>query len=292
MNDGMSLPFDLAARPPFDGISDLAAHFMECGALNVGLTLAPGERLVITDDLLNGTVGDHGAMSMAAIVSRDSQLARAAVISLGFAASRVGPAKRERYERLFALIEQAAFDDAVREPIDALIAARFREAQITELMHELGGAIAPARQRYQEFLEIIRLLVAKRISEQAFLDEFGDFTQAVAGKLDFGIFAMCVGRLFTNDNIPLLIKAALFRQVLKYPPLVRKELVSALLSSPQAPAALVEFGRTAMAGAMTRDEMREIVLVTLLKQSWQMQRAMAGAPALVATPQYAGGTSL
>ena len=285
----MAIPFDLAARPPFDGVSDLAAHFIECGALNVGLTLAPGERLVITDDLLNGTVGDLGAMSMAAIVSRDSQLARAAVISLGVAASRVRPAKRERYERLFALIEQAAFDDSVREPIDALIAARFREAQITELVHELGGAIAPARQRYQEFLEIVRLLVAKRISEQAFLDEFVDFTQAVAGKLDFGIFAMCVGRLFSNERIPLLIKTALVRQVLKYPPRVRKELVSALLSSDEVPPPLVEFTRTAMAGAMTRDEMKEIVLVTLLKRSWQMQRAMGGTRSPVPTPLYAGG---
>ncbi len=283
----MAIPFDLAARPPFDGVSDLAAHFIECGALNVGLTLAPGERLAITDDLLNGTVGDVAAMSMAAIVSRDSQIARAAVISLGFATSRSHRSKRARYERLFELIEQQAFDDSVRESIDTLIAARFREAQINDLVRELGGAIAPARQRYQEFLEIVRLLEAKRISEQAFLDEFTDFTRAVAGKLDFGIFAVCVGRLFIGDRIPLLIKTVLLRQVLRYPPLVRKELVSALLSSPEAPGPLVEFAHTAMADVMTRDEIKEIVLVTLLKQSWQMRRASGGTQRPVAaTPLF------
>ena len=74
----------LAARP-----SDLATHFMECGALNTNLSLAPGERLVITDDLLNGTVGDVASLSMAAIVARDSQVARAAMLPLSVAASKV-----------------------------------------------------------------------------------------------------------------------------------------------------------------------------------------------------------
>ena len=285
VNNRMPLPFDPAARQAFVGTSDVAAHFIDCGAMNVGLTLSPGERLVITDDLLNGTVGDLAAMSMAAIVSRDSQIGRAAVISLGFATSRANRNTRERYELLFELIEKETFDDSVRASIDTLIAAQFREAQINELVHELGGATAPARQRYQQFLEIVRLLEAERISQQAFLDEFVDFTCAVAGKLDFGIFAMCVDRLFISNNIPLSIKTVLFGQVLKYPPLVRKELVSGLLSSAKAPDALVEFAHTAMAGAMTGDERKEIVLVTLLKRSWQMQRAIGGthqrAPAIL-----------
>mgnify|MGYP001806448909 FL=1 len=54
---------------------DLATHFMECGALNTNLTLAPGERMVITDDFLGGQVADLAAISMAAIVARDGIVA-------------------------------------------------------------------------------------------------------------------------------------------------------------------------------------------------------------------------
>lgn len=277
----MAILTDPFPHLPLDATSDLAAHFIECAALNVGLTLAPGARLVITDDLLGAT--DVAATSMAAIVSRDSQIARAAVISLGFAASRAQRSKRDRYERLFELIEHEAFDDGVRVSIESLVAASFRKAKIDELVQELGGAIASARQRYQEFLGIVRLLIAKQITQPAFLDEFVEFTVAVAGKLDFGIFAMCVQRMFISDNIPLLIKVALFRQVLKYPPLVRKELVSALLSSAEVPSAMVEFAHTAMAAAMTRDERREVVLVTMLKQSWRMRRTVGDDSYPVAT---------
>ena len=264
----------MPVTPRFIGTSDRAAHFLECGALNVGLTLSPGERLVITDDLLKGAVVDFAATSMAAIVTRDHQIGRAAVISLSLAANRADRKTRKRYERLFALIEKEAFDDGVRASIDSLIAAQFRKAQINELVDKLGGATAPARHRYRQFLEIVRLLEGKRISQAAFIDEFVDFTHAVAGKLDFGIFAICVERLFISGNIPLEIKTVLFNQVLKYPPLVRKELVSALLSSNDAPAALVAFAHKAMAGVMTGDERKEVILVTLLKQSWQMKRAI------------------
>jgi hypothetical protein len=287
----MAIPFDLAARPPFVGSSDLAAHFIECGALNVGLTLAPGERLVITDDLLNGTVGDAAAISMAAIVSRDTQLARAAVISLGVVTSRASRSRRERFEQLFALIEDTVFDDTVRESVDALIASRFRDAQINELIQELGGDIAPARQRYQNFLGIVRLLESGRIPQSAFLDEFAEFTRAVAGKLDFGIFALCVERLFVSERIPIPVKLLLFGQVLKYPPLVRKELVSALLCSDEAPDPLVEFAESAMGEAMTHDERKEIVLVTLLKRTWQRRRATDGGSHPIPVAAYLGGAA-
>ena len=35
------------------------------------------------------------------------------------------------------------------------------------------------------------------------VDEFLDFTRQVAGKLDFGIYAMCVDRLFASDRISI-----------------------------------------------------------------------------------------
>ena len=238
-----------ALAPP----RDLATHFMECGSLNTNLTLAPGARMVITDDLLGGPVKDLAAISMAAIVARDGQVAKAAILPLSVAASKVKPEDRAKYERLFQLIEETAFDQGVRESAEALIAASFREAQIKEIAAELGGTIGPARQRYRAFLDVVKLLTAKKISEALFLDEFLDFTRTVAGKLDFGIYALCVDRLFTSGNIPIMVKVSLLREVCKYPPLVRKELITNLLSSPTAEPELVRHARQEIAGMMTRE---------------------------------------
>lgn len=251
---------------------DLAAHFMECGALNTNLTLAPGERMVITDDLLNGRIGDIAAISMAAIVARDAQVAKAAVLPLGVVASKMTGKDRAKYERLFALIEETAFDEGVRESAETLIAARFRESQIKEIAAELGGTVGPARQRYRAFLDVVKLLAAKKISEGLFLDEFLDFTRTVAGKLDFGIYALCVDRLFVSARIPIVVKVSLLREICKYPPLVRKELITNLMSSDKAEPELVRYASQEMAGVMTREQLTEIMLFTTLKRAWAAQR--------------------
>ena len=268
---GMNTTIDPPAAP-LSRPSDLAAHFMECGSLNTNLTLAPGERMVITDDLLNGTVMDFAALSMAAIVARDGMVARAALLPLGMAANKVDPRQRIKYEKLFALIEETAFDDGTREGAEALIAANFRENQIREIANELGGTVGPARQRYRDFLEVVKKLTAKKISEALFMDEFLDFTRAVAGKLDFGIYALCVDRLFVSERIPIMVKVSLFKEILTYPPLVRKELVTNLLASPAAEPELVRFARGEMAGVMTHDQLHEVFLFTTLKLAWQAQR--------------------
>jgi hypothetical protein len=270
----MEMPYDLAPPVPLSPSSDLARHFMECGALNTNLSLAPGKRLIITDDLLNGSIADMAAMSMAAIVSRDGQVARAAMIPLSVAASGADRKDKARFERLFQLIEDQAFDPAVRESADALIVSRFRETQIRELVEELGGVVGPARARYRAFLDIIRMLVEKRISGAAFLDEFVEFTRMVAGKLDFGIYSMCVDRLFGSENIPLPVKTFLLKEVLRFPPLIRKELLTNLLSSTAAPGELVRFARGELAGAMTHDQIKEIFLFTTLKLAWQAQAVL------------------
>ena len=268
----MTTHFDLHASklaPP----PDLATHFQECAAMDANLTLAPGERLVITDDILNGGIVDFAAMSMAAIVARDSMVARAAVLPLSIAASRVDPRQRGKYEKLFALIEDTAFDPAVRETAESLIHTRFRETQIRDLVAELGGVIQPARKRYRAFLDVINLLVAKKVSAPLFLDEFTEFTRAVAGKLDFGIYSLCLDRMFSSERIPLAVKTMLFGEVLKYPPRVRKELVTNLMSSATADVELVRHARREMAGVMTREQLTEITLFTTLKLAWQAQKS-------------------
>lgn len=244
--------------------------------MNANITLAPGERMVITDDFLNGTIGDFTAMSMAAIVARDAQVARAALIPLGVAASTVDPRKRAKYEKLFALIEETAFDEGVKESAEALVASSFRERQIRDLANELGGVIGPARQRYRDFLGVVKLLTQRKISEHMFLDEFLDFTRTVAGKLDFGIYALCVDRMFCSERIPVVVKLSLLKEILKYPPLVRKELVTNLLSSPAAPPELIRVARSEVAGVLTREQLTEIFLFTTLKLAWQAQKSVPG----------------
>ncbi|MFD2233911.1 hypothetical protein [Phaeospirillum tilakii] len=259
-------PFPLApaASAPFD----LAAHFMECGALDTNLSLAPGQRLVITDDLLDGSIPDPAALSMAAIVARDGQVARAALIPLGVAASKLGAGERDRYERLFALIEDTAFAPEARDSAESLIQTHFREARIRDLAAELGDSIGVARQRYRAFLDVVRLLGEGRISHGAFVDEFLDFTRQVAGKLDFGIYAMCVDRLFASERISMVIKAALLREILAYPPLIRRELVTSLLAAPTTGAELLALARAELAARLDPRQQTEVRLYTLLKRSW------------------------
>ncbi|PKU21832.1 hypothetical protein CWS72_24910 [Telmatospirillum siberiense] len=271
----MEIPYNISPPITLSPSADLASHFLECGALNTNLSLAPGKRLVITDDLLNGTIADPAALTIAAIVSRDGQVARAAMIPLSVAASGAGHLDRQRFERLFQLIEESAFDPAIRESADALIVSRFRESQIRELVDELGGVVGPARIRYRAFLDIIRMLVDKRISGAAFLDEFVEFTHVVAGKLDFGIYSMCVDRLFGSENVPLPVKTFLLKEVLRFPPLIRKELLTNLLSSTSAPTELVHLARGELAGVMSTDQIKEIVLFTTLKLAWQAQAALS-----------------
>lgn len=259
-------------HPPLQRPHDLATHFMECGSLNANLTLGPGERFVITDDLLNGSVDDMAAVSMAAIVARDTMVAKAAMLPLGIAASKMKAGERAKYERLFALIEETAFDTGARESAEALLHSSFRENQIRDLAAELGGIVGPARQRYRAFLEVIKLLTERKISEPLFLEEFLDFTKAVAGKLDFGIYALCVDRMFVSERIPVVVKASLLGEILRYPPLVRKELVTNLLSSPKVDPELVRHAHSEVANVLTRDQLTEIVLFTTLKRAWAAQK--------------------
>lgn len=258
-----------SAGAPFD----LAAHFMECGTLNTNLSLAPGARLVITDDLLDGSVADTVALTMAAIVARDGQVARAALIPLGVTASKMRPADRDRYERLFALIEETAFAPEARNSAEGLIQAHFREARIRDLAAELGESVGPARKRYRAFLDVVRLLAEGRISHGAFVDEFREFTRQVAGKLDFGIYAMCVDRLFASERISLVIKAALLGEIVAYPSLIRRELITSLLAAPTTVGELLAMVRSELTARLDPQQQTEIRLYTLLKRSWLARKA-------------------
>ena len=257
-------------------VADLAAHFKECGELGANMTLARGERMVITDDILRGGITDRAAFSMAAVVARDSMVGQAALLPLGQFAARFDGRRREKFERLFTLIEETAFSPDVRTTAQSMLRARNLDAEVKALGADLGGIIHPARQRYRQFLEVIKALIARKVTRPLFLEEFADFTKIVAGKLDFGIYALCVDRLFVSVNIPLQVKADLFAQVLTFPPLIRKELVTNLLASIEAPSQLKQFAQRELACVLTHDQQTDIKLFTTLKRSWAVQKVRAG----------------
>ena len=265
----------MTTQSPAQPISDLAAHFKECGELGANMTLARGERMVITDDILRGSITDRAAFGMAAVVARDSMVGQAALLPLGQFAARFGPKRREKFERLFTLIEETAFSPDVRTTAQSLLRARSLEAEVKALGNELGGIIHPARQRYRQFLDVIKALIARKITRPLFLDEFADFTKVVAGKLDFGIYALCVDRLFVSPNIPIQVKADLFSHVLTFPPLIRKELVTNLLASAAAPKELKQFAQRELACILPREQQTDIMLFTTLKRSWAVQKGRA-----------------
>lgn len=210
---------------------DLADHFLACAKLGRYLTVASGSRFVITDDLRDESVIPEAA-AVAAIYSQDNLVAQAALVPLSSAIPMMDARRREKFERLFYLIEQQTLADDVRESAHALIESRFRASEIRTLENELGGKMSPARARYREFLEVVKKLMERQISARPFIDEFKHFTQEVAGRLDFGIYSFCLDSLFRSLQIPVAVKKHLILELLNFPPLIRRELLSNVLAYP------------------------------------------------------------
>ncbi|MEQ8664686.1 MAG: hypothetical protein RIC16_03095 [Rhodospirillales bacterium] len=247
--------------------NDLADHFLECGKVGRYLTLADESRFVITDDFRNA----HGLMKItaaaASVFSRDALVAQAALLPLGLEASRIDDRRRERFEALFDLIERSAFSEEVRSNANSILRTSFREARIRALEAELGGTISPARQRYRSFLDIIRALIDRKMSISGFREEFLSFTRAVAGRLDFGIYSFCLDRIFANDRIPLNAKGALVAEILLFPPMIRRELITNLLSQSARDRELSNFVRSVIEQELDNETVVEIYLLVTLKTS-------------------------
>lgn len=253
------------SRDAADG--DLADHFLECARLGRYLTQRDGNRFLITDDLREGRVTDPVAIAAASIFSRDVLVAQVALLPLGTLALKGETARRRKYEQLFALIEAQAFSPEARESAEWLLSSGFRERRIRELESELGGRMSPARLRYRAFLDVVRALTERRVTPAGFRDEFLDFTYAVAGSLDFGIYSFCLDRIFGSERVPLQAKALVAREVLKYPPIMRRELISNLLVVAQAFPDLVEFVRREVKLELPQQDAVEIFLLETLKSS-------------------------
>lgn len=245
---------------------DLADHFLACSKLGRYLTVHDGSRFVITDDFRENDMGNAAAAAVATIFSRDPLVAQAALLPLG----RLGGISRKQrrsYERLFQLIEAQALDPVVTKSAKHILENSFREAEIKAIEAELGDKLSPARLRYRAFLGVVRQLLENKIAAQSFLDEFNEFTKAVAGKLDFGIYSFCLDRIFGNPRIPVKVKKLLTVEVIKFPPLIRRELVTNLLVYPGQSQELISFVRGLIMAELEPSVVVEIELLETFKQN-------------------------
>ncbi len=259
------------ATPTESGIKmprkpDLADHFIACSSLGRYLTVFDESRFVITDDFIQQGAVDRTASAVASIFSNDPLVAEAALLPLSKAALAKG-SERERYEELFTLIEAQALSSVVRESAQSLLDSGFREARIREIEETLGGKLSPARIRYRAFLEIVRHLTEHKITPQLFRDEFLDFTYAVAGRLDFGIYSFCLDRIFSNGQIPMKAKGFVVSELLGFPATIRRELLTNLLTLHGLDKRLADFVREAIIEKLGDVAATEIELLAALKTS-------------------------
>jgi hypothetical protein len=270
----LDLPSGHAAAP------DLADHFVQCCKLGRYLTVFDGSRFVISDDFRAGQTVDPIATAVASIYSTDMLVAQAAVVPLGLMARGIDLGRKEKFEELFSLIEERALTGEVRDSAQAILASGFQDAKIKAIEAELGVRISPARLRYRAFLDVVRKLIDKRVSAPAFRDEFLEFTYAVAGRLDFGIYSFCIDRMFANQLIPLKVKALLVDEIIKYRPLIRRELLSNILAVPNQDADLVQSIRSLVSMRLPPEVATEIYLLEALKLSRvsadELERSLVG----------------
>jgi hypothetical protein len=105
----------------------------------------------------------------------------------------------------------------------------------------------------------------KEIIEKSFLDEFRQFTQDVAGKLDFGIYSFCLDSIFSSQRISDTIKKLLALELLNYPTLIRRELISNIFALPGQSQEIVSFISNMLDQYLNVETVVEIKLLKDLK---------------------------
>jgi len=260
---------------------DLADHFLQCSKLGRYLTVADGTRFVITDDFRTAPV-ISSASAIAAIYSKDVLVAQAALLPLSETAQKMSVREREKFERLFALIEEEALADPIKDSARAIREAHFRGAEIRALEAELGDKLTPARARYREFLGIVKKLMDRKVTAGPFLDEFREFTQEVAGRLDFGIYSFCLDRLMGSVRVLTKVKKLLVLEILKYPPVIRRELLTNILAFPGQEQELIDFVKYMIQNELGKTAAIEIELLEAFKLERLTVRDIEGSLAAAA----------
>jgi len=248
-----------------DAALDLAEHFMECGRLGRYLTTPNEARFVVTDDFRTIQSVRPTAAAMASICSKDALVAQAALLPLGLRAAKGNTRVQARYEELFTIIEEQTLNPEIKYTAGSILNARFTEAKIKEISGQLADKLTPARKRYRSFLEIVSKLTAGKVTAATFRDEFLDFTYSVAGKLDFGIYSFCIDRIFQHSLIPVKTKALVVVEILGFPPMIRRELLSNILSTPGLTPELSQFVQQQMSEQLPPETSMEITLLLSIK---------------------------
>lgn len=250
-------------KPALPGMAD---HFVTSSKLGRYLTFQATGRFLISDDFSSTKIRiPKDAQAIAAICSRDDLVARAAIMPLAHRAATMDGASREAYEELFELIERQTLSAGVREGAAAVLQSGFREVRIRELEALLTDDLNPARKRYREFLKTVRQLIEQRVTSSVFIDDFLDFTKNVAGRLDFGIYSFCLDRILATPMIPLQVKKLVTIELLNFPPLVRRELLSNAMANPNVDSQVKAFMRHAVAMHLDKEQAVEIDLLEAVK---------------------------
>jgi len=108
-------------------------------------------------------------------------------------------------------------------------------------------------------------MIEQKVSSGTFIDDFVDFTTTVAGRLDFGIYSFCLDRIFATPMIPLQVKKLVTIEVLKFPPVVRRELLSNALATQAVDNATKAFVRHAVSLHLDKNQAVEIELLEAVK---------------------------
>ena len=245
----------------------MADHFVTCSRLGRYLTFQGTGRFLITDDFATSKLNiPKDAQAMASICSKDELVARAALLPLAHRAASLNDARRGAFEELFELIEKQTLSPHVREGAAAVLQSGFRENRIRELEAVLSDDLNPARKRYRKFLDVVRELIEGRVSSGTFIDDFVDFTKSVAGRLDFGIYSYCLDRIFATPLIPLQVKKMVTVEVLRFPPLVRRELISNALANAGVNRETKDFIRHAVSLHLDKSQAVAIELLEAVKE--------------------------
>lgn len=245
----------------------LADHFVTCSKLGRYLTFQANGRFLITDDFSTGKLAiPKDAHAVASICSKDDLVARAALMPLAHRAASLDDARREAFEELFELIERQSLSPRVREGAQAVLQSGFMESRIRDLEAVLGDDLNPARARYRKFLVVVRQMIEGQVAAGTFIDDFVDFTQSVAGRLDFGIYSYCLDRIFATQLIPLQVKKLVTIEVLKFPTLVRRELISSALANKGVDRQAKDFIRHAVSLHLDKNQALEIELLEAVKE--------------------------
>lgn len=254
-----------APERSFQKLPDLADHFMTCAKSGRYLTVYDNSRYLITDDFRAKVKIGAVPTAVASVMSKDPLVAQAALLPLSRKAIGQGLKQRDKWAELFELIEDQAFNKVIRETAHVMVQSDFREAHLVALEAALGEIMTPARFRYRAFLDIVRQLAEKKISSQTFRDEFMAFTHDVAGKLDFGIYSFAIDRIFQNSKVPEKAKRLLVKELLNFPPLIRRELITNILIAPTTDRGFAEDIRHAAHAALSIEAATEIHLLEALK---------------------------